>query len=134
MVQLLLDKQADVNAKGIFHCTALHFAIADCQEDIVTMLLTCGADPNAQSYQDANTPLHYAVLTNKAALVDSLVKNKANVNAQNKNKQTPLHLALIHNKQESVSALLKHKPDLNIPDEHRFTPIYYAKKNNITLQ
>lgn len=48
LVKLLVEKGADVNAKGPQGCTALHAAIMEDNKENVKFLLDCGADPNAQ--------------------------------------------------------------------------------------
>ena len=46
MVQLLLDKGADVNLTGVFYGCALDVASAKGHENIVQLLLDKGADVN----------------------------------------------------------------------------------------
>jgi len=48
VVALLLDKGADVNAKGRENSTPLHMAAAMGHKDVVALLLDKGADVNAK--------------------------------------------------------------------------------------
>lgn len=46
MVQVLMDKGADLNVRGNRNCIALHAASMEGHQDVVRMLLDKGADPN----------------------------------------------------------------------------------------
>jgi ankyrin repeat protein len=61
MVELLLAKGADVNAKSIKSQTPLHFAAAHGHTDAARMLLESGADPSIRTTSEEETPLDCAV-------------------------------------------------------------------------
>jgi ankyrin repeat protein len=61
------------------------------------------------NYQEPKTgysALHYAVIDKNTKLVNLLVKNYADVKAQDANKQNPLHLVCISGNPEIFRALL----------------------------
>jgi ankyrin repeat protein len=61
IVQLLLEKGADVNAQGKDSDTPLSWACDGSHIEIVQLLLEKGADINAQG-EDSDTPLRSACL------------------------------------------------------------------------
>lgn len=99
MVDLLVKRGANVNAKNKFNGTPLHKAVFNFVEDkrrekdcekILNLLLSKGADIDAQD-NNGNTPLLTAV--QKITPTKILIAKGANVNLANKNKETPLMLA-----------------------------------------
>ena len=63
------------------------------KEFMVRDLYRYGAEVNARA-NDGNTPLHFAVMTGKVALVKTLVDSGACVDIRNKLGETPLYWAL----------------------------------------
>ena len=59
IVELLLEKGADVNVKNIASETPLHYAAAMSHKEIVELLITEGAVLNSGT-SNGSTPLHYA--------------------------------------------------------------------------
>lgn len=60
LVDVLVDSGADVNAKGRWGATPLHWACWRGSADAVDALLHRGADVNAKSDNDGSTPLFWA--------------------------------------------------------------------------
>lgn len=99
MVDLLVKRGANVNAKNKFNYTPLHKAVfnfvegkrkeKDCKK-ILNLLISNGANLNAQD-NNGNTPLMTAI--QKTAPAKILIAKGADVNLANKNKETPLMLA-----------------------------------------
>lgn len=99
MVELLVKRGANVNAKNKFNYTPLHKAVfnfvegkrkeKDCKK-ILNLLISNGANLNAQD-NNGNTPLMTAI--QKTAPAKILIAKGADVNLANKNKETPLMLA-----------------------------------------
>ena len=92
MVELLLDRGADVNAVIGNGDTALHYAAEDGFLAVADVLVAHGAAVNAHDVY-GNTPLLLAVWNGHKDMVALLITNKADVNAQNKAGTTPLDLA-----------------------------------------
>jgi ankyrin repeat protein len=99
MVELLVKRGANVNAKNKFNYTPLHKAVFNFVEDkrkekdcekILNLLISKGAKLDAQD-GNGNTPLMTAI--QKIAPTKILIAKGADVNLANKNKETPLMLA-----------------------------------------
>lgn len=79
------------------------------------MLIKGGADVNV-----LNEPLHAAVSYGKPKVVEILIKNGANVNAQNNHKNIPLHLVAAFGDTEKHLAiaelLVNNGADVNAKD------------------
>ena len=92
VLELLLAKGADVNAKEDDDKTPLHFAAIKGRKEAVKLLLAKGADVNAKE-DTGETPLHYAAIFGYRDVAELLLANKADVSAKNRNGETPWKLA-----------------------------------------
>lgn len=115
LIRVILDnKLVDVNFRNNSIVPPLHFAIGWGNKEFVDILISAGADVNAQD-AFGDLPLFYAVRKNRVKIAELLIKAGANVNAQDIEANTPLHWA----DNESMKKLLidagandnmKHKP------------------------
>ena len=111
VIQLLLDRGADVNARRKDHCTSLHGISYLGRLDIVRVLLDRGAKANAED-NFLRTPLHtvslgqYKSQEDGAHIVQLLLERGVDVEARDKNHETPLHLAAAGGKLEIAQVLL----------------------------
>ncbi len=106
MVQALLAKGADVNAKRTNDGeTALMAASAKGGLDLVTVLLTSGADANA-ARNDGMTALMAFSQNGNAGVVQALIAKGVDVNAKTNGGMTALMLASYKGDLETVRALL----------------------------
>lgn len=81
IVRLLIDAGADVNGRGDFQQTPLHYAVFEGDEystPVVRMLLDAGADPNLTDKRSQSTPLKWAQREHEEGLDESirLLKSK----------------------------------------------------------
>lgn len=97
-LQALLDAGLDLNAANKQGFTALMFAAAYNQPEVVQFLLEKGADPSIKSYfQDVNA-LHLASLLNpNPGVVEALARSGFDLEAKTLNNLTPLILAAQEN-------------------------------------
>lgn len=72
------------------------------------------------------TALHRAVYNGDHNLLQFLLEQRADVNAQTNDGQTPLHTAVICNHLEAVSDLLAAHADPNIGTDQGMTPLHWA--------
>lgn len=111
VVELLLDKRADVGTESDTNSTPLHFAAGKGHKYIVELLLGNKADISAKDI-DSFTPLHLVAQNDHASVVKLLLQHGADVNAK-ANKLTPLLIALERGYSEIVDLLLA-DPNVNV--------------------
>lgn len=74
--------------------TKLHkLILADASYNDIHDILSQGANLSVTDYNE-DTLLHYAVMMNRADIVELLLRYCANVNAKNNDGDTPLHIAV----------------------------------------
>ena len=91
-VQMLLDKDANINAKNTLGKTPLHNAVERGLTDIIGMLLNQGANIDAVD-KSGLTPLHLAVEQGSKEIVTLLLSRGANVDAKRNDAITSYHVA-----------------------------------------
>ncbi|SFM01990.1 Ankyrin repeat, partial [Legionella jamestowniensis DSM 19215] len=104
--------------------TPLSAAVLLNKEDVVTLLLLCGADPNKLA--DGESPLHIAATKGSLRMVKLLLKHKADPNKLNARAHAPLHLALFENQIEIANELLDNGADPNQKTTEGLTPALIA--------
>ncbi|OQE63554.1 hypothetical protein PENNAL_c0244G05610, partial [Penicillium nalgiovense] len=93
IVNLLLEKGADVNAQGSTFGTALQAAVSKAQTAIMLLLLEKGAGINSQVGSEGRTPLHLAVEAGSISAVAQLLEQGALTNRRDFGDLNPLQLA-----------------------------------------
>lgn len=105
IVDLLIAKGADVNAKNIAKETPLHYAAAMGYKEVVDLLLAKGAVFNSGT-TNGSTPLHYSANFGNSEIVRVLIEKGADINCRNKYGLTPLDLAYIANQSEAAQLIV----------------------------
>jgi len=98
-VRELLNKYpALVHAKDKEGSTLLHQAAWKGFDEIAKVLITCGADINAQDNRThrGGTPLHAAAHGNQKVVAELLIAHGADVRAKNRENRTPLDETQFH--------------------------------------
>ena len=131
-VKLLLDRGADINAKGNFEkypdCTALHYAAGQGHSGTVSELLRHHADPNARN-GDGMTPLIWAAYSGDPATVAALLDAGANPNSKSNDGGTTVWDRAIFSRGHGIDVvrlLLQRKVDVNLANKDGNTPIHFA--------
>ena len=94
----------DVNAKMLGN-TALHWAAYHGRKEIAELLITAGADMNAQGSISGWTPLHFAARWGHKEIAELLIAAGADVNAKGfAGKMTPLDVAIAKNTPKSPTS------------------------------
>jgi len=99
VIQLLLDRGAELDARDPRQSTPLHHAALASNADAASVLVANGANVNATNYFGC-TPLHTAISINNVRgrdrdpVVKILLRAGADVNVQSKRGLTPLHEAV----------------------------------------
>ncbi|TRX93641.1 hypothetical protein FHL15_005613 [Xylaria flabelliformis] len=132
---LLLDKNADINAKSSRYGTALCAAIESTTsvQDKVLLLLDHRRKPEINlSNENDPTPLQRAVSKGEASVVKLLVEHKADVNITRPGCDTPLNEAIAHRfiPLEIIDMLLKNGADIHKPGVKGMLPIHIAANSN----
>lgn len=126
MVQLLLERGADPEAKNSGEATALICAAEEQLEDIVELLLKHKASVNAKDQWEW-TPLHRAQVKPESERVTKLLLHyKAEVDARCGKQRTSLHWAAEWGNTLTVPVLLEHKADIEAKDSAGRTPLHVA--------
>ena len=153
MVQLLLDKGADINTVNIFGRTPLHHAAeygkidaagllislgakpqltkaaANRQEKIINGLLQAGVDPDITDLHGQTALMHASILGHMN-VVKILLQWGANPNKEDLQGQTPLHKAAIWGCKNVAIQLIFAGAELNKTDLWGQTPLLVAVGNN----
>jgi FOG: Ankyrin repeat len=95
--------------------------------DVAVLLLKHGANPNVKTKYDERTPLHYAADEGRLAVVATLLKHGAYIDARDVYGMTPLYLAVRNTHVDVVYYLLRKGADPNVQDgKWRMTPLHVA--------
>lgn len=132
-VQTLAEEDAElVNSYSSDGFTPLGLAAFFGRKDVLDLLLSHGANPNAASKNQMRvTPLHSAVAHRQPevalAMAGSLLLNGAEANVRQDGGWTPLHQAAAHGHVEIMKLLLAHRADVNAKSEDGITPLRMAQ-------
>ncbi len=130
-VKLLVEKGADVNAKGEAWYGPLHCACENQHVDVAVYLLASGADVNIYSH---HKPLHYVAMNGNITLAEILYAYGADINAKGIDGGTPLFVAVVDRQLPMVQWLLSRGADPNIAAIYDRTPLQVAaKRNDLTI-
>ena len=88
LAKMLIDAEADVNAKDEDKWTPLHWAARNNRIEIAKALIEAGADLNAKDSAKW-TPLHWVAMEGHPEIAKGLIDAGADVNAENSAKLTP---------------------------------------------
>ena len=104
----------------------LHDAAECGHAESIDILINWGADIEEKNPYYLRTPLlHSASLSADIAKIETLVRRRANVDAQDKDSKTALHYAAVNNRLDTVQMLVDAKANLEIEDKDGNTPIHY---------
>jgi len=106
VIERLMEKGADINARGSSQDTPLHITVENEYLDVFTKLLSyAGIDVNAANV-NGDTPLHRAAyLHRRHKFIPLLLEHGAQVNSVNGLNRTPLFCAVLNGMDESVVLL-----------------------------
>jgi ankyrin repeat protein len=107
IIQKLLDHGADIEAGDLSSGRrALHEAAENGCYDVVKLLLTMGAEPDATD-RWGWTPLHRAAFQGGCLVVELLLSHGANIDAKTMHGQTALHLACGNGRVDAIRLLIE---------------------------
>ena len=125
----LLNSGANTKQKSNAGFSAISFATKN--PKILKVLIQKGGNVNESGNDNSSTPLmSYVIDSTRDAgneeIPEILIKNKADINFQNKEGQTILMTATLFHQVEFVKKLLTYKPNINLKDKDGHSVIYYA--------
>lgn len=136
-VRFLLDNQWKAGAPSGESDSPLHTASAEGQDDVVELLLSRDADPNARD-RSRRTALHSAVAGERASTV-AILLHRADPNLVDDQGFAPLHMATKQGAETVVRALLgrdaedystpavgRAKADVELPGPEGWSALHYA--------
>lgn len=106
MVDLLLQKEADVSTQSLNGQTALHFASSKGNLDIVRKLIAHQASARIKDKR-GQLALHRAAAVGSVPILRMLLQNKSPVNATDRDGMTALHHAISEGHGQAAIELLK---------------------------
>jgi ankyrin repeat protein len=134
IVELLIDKGANLETEDREGETPLHEAVSFCNTDVVELLLKKGAKVDARThprpairrFETFRTPLHMAAVSCDSKMVSLLVAHGADVNAKTDFGSTPLDYAISANNTHAATVLLDRGADVNQHDKFSNSPLQLA--------
>ncbi|KAL8736354.1 MAG: hypothetical protein Q9181_002459 [Wetmoreana brouardii] len=128
-VRLLLDHDADIEARNPTKATPLMCACENLHFSTVDLLLMRGANAHA-SDEFGWRPLHHALVNRSKngsnQIAPRLLDQEADINARCHFRKTPLHYAIEKNDSAMVIFLLHHNADIEARDIAERTPLHTA--------
>ncbi|KAL3971583.1 hypothetical protein ACER0C_024932 [Sarotherodon galilaeus] len=93
VMQFFLDRGSDLLRPDQFGVTVLHVASALDYQGMIQFLLDRKADPEARTFLDQQTPLHYAAKNDAIGSIRLLLQAGASIGCTDYKHRTPLQLA-----------------------------------------
>jgi ankyrin repeat protein/nucleoside phosphorylase len=164
VVELLLDRNADIAARSYDLFSPLGFAAQYGHEPVARVLLERGAarkmtqPEKMRALYDAffgghqavfrllvennfdgtrhnpPSPVHTVVASRDTTALKRLLSGEVDINVKGLGGQTPLHIAVAQNDLSSAELLLDHGADVTVTNSMGFTPLSLARRNYEMLQ
>ncbi|RLN40065.1 26S proteasome non-ATPase regulatory subunit 10 [Panicum miliaceum] len=128
IVEILLERGADVDLTTDGGRTALHYAASKGRLNIAEKLIAHGAKVNKKD-KFGCTPLHRAASTGNAELCEFLIEEGAEVDAVDRTGQTPLMHAVVCENQGVAFLLIRHGADVDVEDKEGYTVLGRASNS-----
>jgi ankyrin repeat protein len=129
MVNFLVERGANIEAKTNEGWTPLHLAAEKGHKDVVECLIMNGADKEAKIKGKNETPLYLAVQKGNLQVGKILIEKGANTESRAFNNETLLHWAVKKGILETVKFLIEKGAEKEAKTENGLTPLYLAVQN-----
>jgi len=123
IAKLLITKGADPTVCESTYKGPIHWAALWGYEDIISLLIKQGANPNGRTGSSAHAPIGES---KNAKIAMLLIGFGADVNFTNKDNSTPLHRTAPFGKTDVAEVLISHGAKINAQDNFGFTPLHHA--------
>jgi cytohesin len=127
-VKLLIQWNANIDARDIQQCTPLHEACVSGDLKSITLLQDAGADVNAEN-DECQTPL-FMFPNEPDGLVSLLVQRGSNIKHRDIYGWTVLHDAAHQGRSQVIHEYITHGADINAIDNWERTPVQRGIINN----
>ncbi|MDB4808166.1 ankyrin repeat domain-containing protein [Verrucomicrobia bacterium] len=126
VIKLLIANEVDAVSKcGSCGLSPLATAAANCDREVVKLLISKGADVNEKG-EEGLTALHTAAENGNNDVAELLIEKGADITATYKYKWTSLHIAADNGHQEIAELLLTKGAPVNAKDRVGQTPLHKA--------
>ncbi|MDE5580564.1 MAG: ankyrin repeat domain-containing protein [Treponemataceae bacterium] len=125
LVELLIEKGANIECKGKYEATPLLTATSNGNLDLVSLLLEKGANIECEN-EDGVTPLFAAIVKGNFDIISLLIERGANIEHEVKNTYTPLGCAVAYKNKEIVSFLIEKGANIEYAAKYGVTPLVQA--------
>ena len=126
MVQVILDCDADINARDPLGNTAVFRAVASENLGVLSLLLDRGADTNVRS-NDGYSLLHVAAQNEgRVDIMEYLLSRGGDVNVLTENGESLLHVAAEHMNSVMLEYLVDSGACVDVADNEGITPLLFA--------
>ena len=128
MVHLLLDRNADIDAKDPAGRTAAFRAVEKENSGVLSILLDRGADIDVRV--DGGESLVHLAAENewRVDIMQLLLDKGAEVNVYNKKHRSPVHVAMSHSNSVMLDCLIDNGAHFDIADEEGVTPLQWGAR------
>lgn len=136
ITELLIEKNADIEARDDNDINALIYAVNFDNEDMVKLLLEKGADANTvakienEHTEISPTPLMNAAYKGNTNIINMLLENNADINYATDFGITALMMAANFNRFESAKILLENNADTSVTNGYGKTALDMAKEQD----
>lgn len=128
IIELLLEKGADMTAKDIWGGSPLETAAESGNVPALKLLMAKGADPRCRN-NTGRTALESAVRKGQFEVVELLIEDGIDLKNKDGFGRTALHYAAMEGYETIVSLLVGKGFDINATDIDGWTPLHYASRN-----
>ena len=129
VIEELLARGADPNARDSDGRTPLMVAAAFDSRSVAEVLLAWGADPLARDFVDSNSALDFAAMAGHVDFASLLISLGAPVDGRaSRNGETPLHYAAFYGRRKLIELFVAKGADVNAVDYSGVRPLQYARK------
>ncbi|KAK2146833.1 hypothetical protein LSH36_582g00022 [Paralvinella palmiformis] len=129
MLQYLYDMKCDIHlTTATLRRTAFHFAVLRHKMACFHKLLSFGANADPRD-TFGNSPCHYAAEDGACDILDVLLRQRIDLNAQDITLKTPLMKATRNGKLSAVKRLVEAGCALNIRDKNSDTALHFAARH-----
>jgi len=126
VIELLLDRGADINIKSRSGRTALHKAVGNSKEEVANLLINRGVDVTAQTKSSLWTALHSAASQGNVRPVFVLLGHGAYLDAKTSEEETSLEIAIDRGHDAVAQQLVTAGSDIHSRNRRGDLPLHLA--------